>query len=106
MANYKLIANENNDVEVVIKAGSDYVRTVYPSGKCEGLIATAEKVEKSDEFGLGICVNGGELYIAGTLTAGKAKAEKPADDPKAEEKPAKKATAKKTATAAKKTTKK
>ena len=103
---YTVKANENGDTEVVMKAGNDYVRTIMPKGKAEGILATADSVEKTTDFGMNLCVNGGEYYFPGSLTAGRAKAEKPADDPKAEEKPAKKATAKKTATAAKKTTKK
>ena len=55
--NYKLNANENDDVNIIMRAGSDYVRTVFPKGKVIGIIGAAEKVEKSDMFkGFEICV--------------------------------------------------
>lgn len=64
--NYKLNANENDDVNIIMRAGSDYVRTVFPKGKVIGIIGAAEKVEKSDMFkGFEICVNSGEYYING-----------------------------------------
>lgn len=89
---YALKANSNGDVEVVMKAGSDYVRTVMPKGKAEGILATAESVEKTTEFGLNLCVNGGQYYFAGSATT---KAEKPADEAEAEPKAEKKTAAKK-----------
>ena len=68
--NYKLNANENDDVNIIMRAGSDYVRTVYPKGKVIGIIGAAEKVEKSDMFkGFEICVNAGEYYINGKFEA-------------------------------------
>ena len=93
---YKLKANGNGGVEVIKKAGSAFVKTAFPVGKCEGLIATG-KAEKSDKFdGFGICVNG-EYYFAGSFTPDNAKAE-----PKTEAKPKKAAPAKKTTSATKK----
>lgn len=68
--NYKINANENDDVNIIMRAGSDYVRTVFPKGKVIGIIGAAEKVEKSDMFtGFEICVNSGEYYIDGKLEA-------------------------------------
>ena len=84
MVDFKLVVNDNGDVEVIKPAGSDFVRTCVCEGEAKGIIATASKVESSDKFdGFGICVNDGEYFIAGTL--GKAKAE-PKSEP--EEKPA------------------
>ena len=68
--NYKLNANENDDVSIIMRAGSDYVKTVFPKGKVIGIIGAAGKVEKSDKFdGFEICVNSGEYYINGKLEA-------------------------------------
>lgn len=87
---FKLNVNDNGDVEVVMKAGTDYVRTVKPEGECIGLIKAASSVETSDKFdGVGIAVNGGEIYIAGKLLTGKT--EKPAAEPKKDEPKAEKA---------------
>ena len=84
MVDFKLVVNDNGDVEVIKPAGSDFVRTCVCEGEAKGIIATASKVVSSDKFdGFGICVNDGEYFIAGTL--GKAKAE-PKSEP--EEKPA------------------
>ena len=86
MVDFKLVVNGNGDIEVIKKAGSAFVKTAYPVGKCEGLIATAKSVESSDRFpGYAICINGGEFYFAGTFKA----------DKEAEEKPTKKTTSKK-----------
>lgn len=65
---YKLVSDENGKVEVVKKAGSSYVRLEYPEGKCKGLIESASKVDKSGMFdGLGIAINGGEMFFAGKI---------------------------------------
>ena len=86
MSDYKLTINEAGDTEVIIKAGSEYVRTCKPSGEVAGLIATAKSVEASKVFdGFGIALDGDMMYVAGTL-AKPSKAEKPADEEKAEPK--------------------
>lgn len=97
---YKITKNANDDVEIIKKAGNDYVLTSMPSGQAIALIETASKIEKSDiRPGFEISLNDGEIIIAGTLGKATAKAEKATDEPvKAEKKPvAKKATAKKKA---------
>lgn len=88
MSDYKLTINEAGDTEVIIKAGSDYVRTCKPSGEVAGLIATAKSVEASKVYdGFGIALDGDMMYVAGTLEKAKpSKAEKPADEEKAEPK--------------------
>ena len=84
---YKLNSNANDDVEFIKPAGVMFVKSSMPSGKAKAVIATGT-VEKSDKFdGFEIMVNGGEYYFAGTITADKpSKAEKPADEVKAEPK--------------------
>lgn len=88
MSDYKLTINEAGDTEVIIKAGSNYVRTCKPSGEVAGLIATAKSVEASEVFdGFGIALDGDMMYVAGTFKKAKpSKAEKPADEEKAEPK--------------------
>lgn len=84
MSDYKLTINEAGDTEVIIKAGSDYVRTCKPSGEVAGLIATAKSVEASEVYdGFGIALDCDMMYVAGTL--GEAKAEPKSET---EEKPA------------------
>lgn len=86
--NYKLNVNDNEEVEVIVPAGSDYVRTSMPIGQAKGIIESADSVEKSDKFdGFGICVNGA-FYFSGKLMSGKAS--------KADVAPKAKPTAKKT----------
>lgn len=95
MAEYKLKVTAEGDTEVVMPAGSDFVKTLYPEAKCRAILAAASSVEKSEQFDGFLCVNGGEIFIAGTLGKATTKAEKPADEAKAEPKAEKKATAKK-----------
>lgn len=65
---YKLNANANGDVKVIMKAGSDYVKTTLPKGKVIGIIELSKKIEKSDKFdGFEICLDGGKTFVAGTL---------------------------------------
>lgn len=65
---YKLKANENGDVKIIKKAGSDYVMASLPKGKVIGIIELAEKIEKSDKFdGFEICLDGGKAFVAGTI---------------------------------------
>lgn len=86
MVEFKLVVNDNNDCEVILPAGQDFVRTCVCEGEAKAILATASKVESSDKFeGFGICVNDGAYFIAGTLDEAKAKAE-PKSEP--EEKPA------------------
>ena len=71
---YKLKTTSENDVEVILPAGSDFVRTLYPESKVNAIIAASNgKIEKSDFDGF-LKVGEGEIYVAGTI--GKAKAEK------------------------------
>ena len=93
---YKLNANDNGDVEYIAPAGSSFVRSSMPEGRAVGIIESASKVEKSDKFAdFEICVNDGEFYFNGKITASKAKAEPKADEPEVEEKPVKKTASKK-----------
>ena len=64
---YKLKTTSENDVEVILPAGSDFVRVSYPEGKCKGIISASKSAKKSDKFPGYIEVNGGEIYIAGTI---------------------------------------
>lgn len=78
--NYKLKKSDNDEVKVVMLAGSDYVVSSMPEGRAIGIIESAEKIEKSDKFdGFGISVDEGKYYFAGTV---KADEEKSADEPK------------------------
>ena len=66
---FKLNVNDNGDVEVVMKAGSDFVASTMPIGKAVG-ICEAGKVEESDKFpDYPICVNDGAYYFAGKFKA-------------------------------------
>lgn len=79
---YDLKANENGMVKVIKKAGSAYVVTHLPEGMCRGLIANAETVKSSDRWeGMGIVINGNEIYFEGTCTE-----EEPATEDKKPEK--------------------
>lgn len=78
---YDLKTNEHGMVKVIKKAGSAYVVTHLPEGMCRGLIANAETVKSSDRWeGMGIVINGGEIYFEGEITS----EEKPDDEEKAE----------------------
>lgn len=84
---YKLKANENGDVKIIKKAGSDYVRASLPKGKVLGIIQLSNKIEKSDKFdGFEICLDGGKTFVAGTLEDEKPEPqqEKPSEKPKQE----------------------
>lgn len=73
---YKLTVNDEGKVAVVKKAGTSYIRLTEPEGKCKGLIETADKVEKSEMFdGLGISINGGEMFFAGKIVPERKKKE-------------------------------
>ena len=75
---YDLKTNEHGMVKVIKKAGSAYVVTHLPEGMCRGLIANAETVKSSDRWeGMGIVINGNEIYFEGTYTE---------EDPAAEDK--------------------
>lgn len=79
---YDLKANENGMVKVIKKAGSAYVTTYLPEGMCRGLIARATTVKSSDRWeGMGIVINGDEIYFEGTYTE-----EEPAAEDKKPEK--------------------
>ena len=94
MVDFKLVVNDNNDVEVILPAGSDFVRTIKVEGEAKALLATAKTVEPSEQFEGFVCLNGGEIFIAVEPEKAKpSEAEKPADEEKAE--PKKKASAKK-----------
>ena len=91
---YKLTVNDNNDCEVIKPAGQDFVRTCVCEGEAKAIIATASKVESSDKFEGFVSLDGGKIFIAVEPEKAKpSKAEKPADEAKAE--PKKKASAKK-----------
>lgn len=79
---YDLKTNEHGMVKVIKKAGSAYVVTHLPEGMCRGLIANAETVKSSDRWeGMGIVINGNEIYFEGTYTE-----EEPAAEDKKPEK--------------------
>lgn len=79
---YDLKANENGMVKVIKKAGSAYVTTYLPEGMYRGLIARATTVKSSDRWeGMGIVINGDEIYFEGTYTE-----EEPAAEDKKPEK--------------------
>lgn len=79
---YDLKTNEQGMVKVIKKAGSAYVVTHLPEGMCRGLIARAETIKSSDRWeGMGIVINGDEIYFEGTYTE-----EEPAADDKKPEK--------------------
>ena len=85
---YKLTVLPSGDVEYVAPAGSSFVRSCMSEGQAKGIIETATKIEKSDDFdGCGIAVNDGEIYFAGTITADKPSKAEPVADEKADEKP-------------------
>lgn len=91
---FKLKANENDDVEVIMKAGEDYVRTSMPVSKATAIIS-ANGFEVSDQFKDFPILSDGKFFEG---TVGKAKsepkAEKATDEPV---KAVKKTTAKKKA---------
>ena len=95
MSEFKVKANDNGDVEVILPAGQDFVRTIRVEGEAKALLATAKTVEPSELFEGFVSLDGGKIFIA--VEPEKAdkpsKAEKPADEEKAE--PKKKASAKK-----------
>ena len=96
---YKLKTTSENDVEVILPAGSDFVRTLYPESKVNAIIAASNsKIEKSDFDGF-LKIGEGEIYVAGTI--GKAKAEKVVADEE-EVKPKKSTSTKKTTNTKKK----
>ena len=96
---YKLKTTSENDVEVILPAGSNFVRTLYPESKVNAIIAASNgKIEKSDFDGF-LKVGEGEIYVAGTI--GKAKAEKVVADEE-EVKPKKSTSTKKTTNTKKK----
>jgi len=73
---FKLTEKDNGNVEVVMPAGSDYVRTEMPAGKVIGIVESSEKVEKSEMFdGFGICVDDGKYYVAGIIESDEEKSE-------------------------------
>ena len=79
---YDLKTNEHGIVKVIKKAGSAYVVTHLPEGMCKGLIERAETVKSSDRWeGMGIVINGDEIYFEGTYTE-----EEPAAEDKKPEK--------------------
>lgn len=79
---YDLKVNEHGMVKVIKKAGSAYATTYLPEGMCRGLIANAETVKSSDRWeGMGIVINGNEIYFEGTYTE-----EEPAAEDKKPEK--------------------
>lgn len=81
--NYKLTVSESGNVEFVMPAGSEFVRSNMPEGKAIGIIESSDKIEKSDKFdGFGIKVDDGEYYIAGIIEADEPKEEKFVDESK------------------------
>lgn len=94
MSEFKVKANDNGDCEVILPAGSDFVRTIKPSGECKALLEMAKTAEPSEKFEGFVCLDGGKVFIAVEPKKAKpSKAEKPADEEKAE--PTKKTTSKK-----------
>ena len=67
---YKLNVNDNGDVQVKMKAGSDYVLSPMPKGKVVGIVSTAQKVEKSPESeNFKIYIDDGKFIVDGELEA-------------------------------------
>lgn len=67
---YNLNEAENGDVQVKMRAGSNYVLTPMPKGKVVGIIATAKTVEKSPENeAFGIYIDDGKFIVDGKLEA-------------------------------------
>ena len=75
--NYKLNVNDNEEVEVIVPAGSDFVKFTMPVGQAKGVIESSE-IEASDKF------EGFEIFADGKYFAGTVKAEKSqtSDEPK------------------------
>lgn len=97
---YKLKTTSENDVEVILPAGSNFVRTLYPESKVNAIIAASNgKIEKSDFDGF-LKIGEGEIYVAGSMTADKPK--KADEAPKAEKKIEPKKATKKTTNTKKK----
>ena len=87
MSEFKVKANDNGDVEVILPAGSDFVRTIKVEGEAKALLATAKTVEPSEQFEGFVSLDGGKIFIAVEPEKAKpSKAEKPADEEKAEPK--------------------
>ena len=83
MSEFKVKANDNGDVEVILPAGSDFVRTIKVEGEAKALLATAKTVEPSEQFEGFVCLNGGEIFIAVEPEKAKpSKAEKPVEPKK------------------------
>lgn len=84
---YNLKKNANGDVWYIKKAGSAYVKTTFPVGKCKGIIESSKDVKSSDRWaGFGIVAND-EIYFEGSFTEDKpTEAEKKPDEPKPERK--------------------
>lgn len=92
---FKLKANANDDVEVIMKAGEDYVRTSMPVSKATAIIS-AHGFEVSDQFKDFPILSDGKFFEG---TVGKAKSEPKAESKATDEpvKAVKKTTAKKKA---------
>ena len=70
MADYKLTVTGEGDCEVILPAGSDFVRTLYPESKCVAIIAAADgKVEKSEFDGF-LKVGDGDIFVAAGAESG------------------------------------
>ena len=83
MSEFKVKANDNGDVEVILPAGSDFVRTIKVEGETKALLEMAKTVEPSEQFEGFVCLNGGEIFIAVEPEKAKlSKAEKPAEPKK------------------------
>ena len=87
MSEFKVKANDNGDVEVILPAGSDFVRTIKVEGETKALLEMAKTVEPSEQFEGFVSLDGGKIFIAVEPEKAKpSKAEKPADEEKAEPK--------------------
>ena len=67
---YKLISDENENVKVILPAGSDFVQTLYAEPKCRAILAAGKTVEPSSDFDGFIAVDG-KVFIEGKIVAEK-----------------------------------
>lgn len=83
---YNLKTDENNEVTIIKKVGSAYVKTTFPVGKCKGIIESSKDVKSSDRWeGFGIVAND-EIYFEGSFVEDSPAEIKKQDDPKPERK--------------------
>lgn len=64
MSEFKVKANNNGDVEVILPAGQNFVKTIKVEGEAKALLATAKIVEPSEQFEGFVSLDGGKVLIA------------------------------------------